>query len=100
MNRRTLGFGVTNYSYWLTKNGLSYESREGNTETHKLFEAIQYYLIKASVKLAREKGKCPKFEETTYSKGVMPIDRYKKSIDKFHDAEYLQDWDSLKKRCF
>ena len=96
MNRRTLGFGVINYAYWLAKNGLNYSDREGNTETHKLFEAIQYYLIKASVEVAKEKGACPKFNETTYSKGIMPVDRYKKEVDEFHDADLQLDWDSLR----
>lgn len=97
MNRRTLGFGVINYAYWLAKNGYNYSSSEGNNATHELFEAIQYYLMKASVNLAKEKGACPKFNETTYSKGIMPIDRYKKEVDEYHTAELLLDWEELRK---
>ncbi|NYY80446.1 hypothetical protein DMH27_10630 [Raoultella planticola] len=47
--------------------------------THKTFEAIQYYLLKASNELAIEQGACPWFNETTYAQGVLPIDTYKRS---------------------
>jgi SNF2 family DNA or RNA helicase len=30
------------------------------------FEALQYYALKASNKLAKEKGRCPLFNETQY----------------------------------
>jgi ribonucleoside-diphosphate reductase alpha chain len=49
--------------------------------THRTFEAIQYYLLKASVQLAREFGPCPAFNETTYAQGILPIDTYKKDLD-------------------
>ncbi len=78
MNRRTLGVGVINYAYYLAKNGVRYSDGSANSLTHKTFEAIQYYLLKASVKLAKEQGPCPSFNETRYSQGILPIDTYKK----------------------
>ncbi len=68
MGRRTLGIGVINYAYWLAKNGKRYSDGSANNLTHKTFEAIQYYLMKASNELAKEQGACPWFNETTYSK--------------------------------
>lgn len=78
MGRRTLGIGVINFAYWLAKNGKRYSDGSANNLTHKTFEAIQYYLLKASNELAKEQGACPWFNETTYAKGILPIDTYKK----------------------
>lgn len=79
MGRRTLGIGVINFAYWLAKNGKRYSDGSANNLTHQTFEAIQYYLMKASNELAKEQGACPWFNETTYAKGILPIDTYKKT---------------------
>ncbi|WP_162046255.1 class 1a ribonucleoside-diphosphate reductase subunit alpha [Vibrio taketomensis] len=97
MNRRTLGVGVINYAYYLAKNGVKYSDGSANGLTHRTFEAIQYYLLKASVELAKEQGKCPLFHETNYAKGLMPIDTYKKDIDLVCDEPLHYDWDELRK---
>ncbi|KKK99817.1 ribonucleoside-diphosphate reductase subunit alpha [Rheinheimera mesophila] len=97
MDRRTLGIGVINYAYYLAKNGVKYSDGSANALTHRTFEAIQYYLMKASNKLAQEFGPCPKFNETTYSEGIMPIDTYKKDLDKVCAEPLHYDWDQLRK---
>ncbi len=81
MGRRTLGIGVINFAYYLAKHGVRYSDGSANGLTHKTFEAIQYYLLKASNELAKEQGACPWFNETTYAQGVLPIDTYKKDLD-------------------
>lgn len=96
MNRRTLGIGVINYANWMAKKGFTYSGKEGNRATHELFEAIQYYLLKASNKLAKEFGACPKFNETVYAKGVLPIDTYKPNVDNLCDNKLLLPWDELR----
>ncbi|CCQ11904.1 Ribonucleotide reductase of class Ia (aerobic),alpha subunit [Pseudoalteromonas luteoviolacea B = ATCC 29581] len=96
MGRRTLGIGVINFAYYLAKNGVKYSDGSANGLTHKTFEAIQYYLMKASNELAKEKGACPKFNETTYSKGIMPIDTYKKDLDSVCSEPLHLDWDALR----
>ncbi|MEM0514464.1 class 1a ribonucleoside-diphosphate reductase subunit alpha [Pseudoalteromonas sp. YIC-827] len=96
MGRRTLGVGVINFAYYLAKNGKRYSDGSANSLTHKTFEAIQYYLMKASNELAKEKGACPKFNETTYSQGIMPIDTYKKDLDSVCDEPLHLDWDALR----
>ncbi|MGR6839589.1 class 1a ribonucleoside-diphosphate reductase subunit alpha [Aliivibrio wodanis] len=96
MNRRTLGVGVINYAYYLAKNGVKYSDGSANGLTHKTFEAIQFYLLKASVGLAKEQGACPAFNETTYSQGILPIDSYKKDIDKVCDEQLHLDWEELR----
>ncbi|OBT13484.1 ribonucleoside-diphosphate reductase subunit alpha [Vibrio sp. UCD-FRSSP16_10] len=96
MNRRTLGVGVINYAYYLAKNGAKYSDGSGNALTHRTFEAIQYHLLKASVTLAKEQGACPLFNETNYSKGILPIDTYKDSLDKVCGEPLHYDWDALR----
>ncbi|MBE0379049.1 class 1a ribonucleoside-diphosphate reductase subunit alpha [Pseudoalteromonas prydzensis] len=96
MGRRTLGIGVINYAYYLAKNGKRYSDGSANALTHKTFEAIQYYLMKASNELAKERGACPKFNETTYSQGIMPTDTYKRDLDKICDEPMHLDWDTLR----
>ena len=95
--RRTLGVGVTNLAYYLAKNGVKYSDGSGNNLVHRTMEAIQYNLLVASNNLAKEQGPCEYFNRTTYSKGVMPIDTYKKEIDAVHSQELLCDWESLRK---
>ena len=96
-NRRTLGIGVTNLAYYLAKNDAKYSDGSGNDLIHKTFEALQYYSLKASNKLAEELSPCPLFSETQYAKGIMPIDSYKKDIDAFCSTNLELDWDTLRK---
>lgn len=96
MARRTLGIGVINYAYYLAKNGLYYSNGSANNLTHRTFEAIQFYLLKASNQLAKEQGACPKFDETRLSQGILPIDTYKKSIDDITGEPLHLDWESLR----
>ncbi len=94
--RRTLGIGVINYAYYLAKNGLYYSNGSANNLTHRTFEAIQYYLLKATNLLAKEQGACPKFNETRLSQGILPIDTYKKTIDGITGEPLHLDWESLR----
>lgn len=96
MKRRTLGVGVINYAYYLAKNGKKYSDGSALELTHDTFEAIQYYLLKASNQLAKEFGACPGFSETHYAQGKLPIDTYKKDLDKVCETELKLDWDSLR----
>ena len=96
LGRRTLGVGVINYAYYLAKNGVKYSDGSANGLTHRTFEAIQYWLLKASNQLAKEQGKCDLFDDTTYAQGVLPIDSYKKEVDSFCDEPLRYDWESLR----
>lgn len=96
MKRRALGIGVINYAYYLAKNGKRYSDGSGLSLTHKTFEALQYYLLKASNQLAREQGACPAFADTRYSQGVLPIDTYKKDLDAICNEPLHYDWEALR----
>ncbi|AIJ06839.1 MULTISPECIES: class 1a ribonucleoside-diphosphate reductase subunit alpha [Edwardsiella] len=96
MGRRTLGIGVINFAYYLAKNGVRYSDGSANALTHRTFEAIQYYLLKASHRLAQEQGACPWFNETTYAQGILPIDSYKKDLDAICREPLHYDWETLR----
>ena len=96
MNRRTLGIGVINYAYYLAKNGVRYSDDSALGLTHRTFEAMQYYLLKASVNLAKEYSACPLFNQTVYSQGKLPIDTYKKDLDAVCSEPLHYDWESLR----
>ena len=96
--RRSLGVGITNLAALFAKNNLTYDSdsSEAPNFMDELQEKIQYNLILASCNLAKEKGPCEKFDQTSYSKGIFPIDTYHKNIDKVVTRKPSQDWDTLR----
>ena len=92
--RRNLGVGVTNYAAWLASNFASYA--DANDLTHELFERLQYGLIRASIKLAKEKGPCEYYSDTRWARGELPIDWYNKKIDQIAAPNYVCDWAQLR----
>ena len=94
--RRMLGIGVINHAYFLAKNRTRYSDEASKELTHMYFEALQYYCLKASVKLAKEYGPCELYHETTYAQGLLPIDTYKKDVDSICDIPYYFDWEELR----
>ena len=96
MKRRALGIGVINYAYYLAKNGKRYSDGSALNLTHQTFEALQYYLLKASNNLAREQGACPNFGDTRYAQGILPIDTYKKDLDAICNEPLHYDWEKLR----
>ena len=95
-DRRTLGIGWTNLAYYLAKRGLKYSDPRAANAVHELAEAFQFYLLEASMDLAKELGKCKLYDQTSYSQGILPIDRYKKEVDNLHTAELKMDWEWLR----
>lgn len=94
--RRPLGIGIINFAYWLAKNDLGYSDSESLPVIDRWAQHWSYYLIKASVDLAREKGACPGSIETKYHDGIVPIDTYKRDVDELvPPMEYL-DWATLR----
>ena len=96
INRRSLGIGFIGFAHYLAKNGAKYDSQEALTLTHDLTEAFQYYLLKSSNEIAKEKGTCKYFRFTKYATGVLPIDTYKKDVDELVEPKYKYDWESLR----
>ena len=91
--RRSLGVGFIGLAHYLAKLGYQYDSQEAWDAVHGLSESFQYYLLKASNQLAKEKGWCSDFGRTKYSDGILPIDTYKKDVDEITTQELVHDWE-------
>ena len=96
--RRSLGIGYIGLAHYLAKKGVKYDDKRACEEVNKLTEAFQYFLLESSNNLAKEKGKCEYFERTKYSDGILPIDTYKKDVDKIVNKKLRYDWEDLRKR--
>jgi len=94
--RRSLGVGYIGLAHYLAKQGVKYEDPEAWKIVHELTESFQYYLIKSSVNLAKEKGACEYSNRTKYAQGILPIDTYKKDVDEIVPNDLLLDWESLR----
>ena len=98
MARRPLGVGIINLAYFLARNDLTYQNitDDGLKKIHEFAEAWSYYLIKASVDLAKDFGAPSKSSETKYSQGILPIDTYKRDVDTLVEPVYNMDWNGLR----
>jgi ribonucleoside-diphosphate reductase alpha chain len=94
--RRSLGIGYIGLAHYLAKLGFNYDSQGAWDAVHGLSESFQYYLIKASNQIAKEKGHCEYFGRTKYSDGILPIDTYKKDVDQVSSVGLQHDWESLR----
>ena len=95
--RRSLGIGYIGLAHYLAKMKVSYEDKQAWKEVDELTEYFQYYLLKASNELAKEKGKCDYFDRTKYSDGILPIDTYKKEVDEIVNRKLSMPWEKLRK---
>jgi ribonucleoside-diphosphate reductase alpha chain len=96
--RRSLGVGFIGLAHYLAKHGENYGDPGAWKLVHDLTEAFQYYLIQATVDLAKEKGACEYSHRTKYGQGILPIDTYKKDVDEIVPNELKYDWDSLREQ--
>ena len=94
--RRSLGVGFIGLAHYLAKLGFNYDSQEAWDAVHGLAESFQYYLLKASNEVAKEKGWCENFGRTKYADGILPIDTYKSDVDDICKQELQHDWESLR----
>ncbi len=94
--RRSLGIGYIGLAHYLAKLGYDYSSQEAWDAVHGLSESFQYYLLKASNQLAKEKGYCENFGRTKYADGILPIDTYKQDVDEISSIPLQHDWETLR----
>ncbi len=94
--RRSLGIGYIGLAHYLAKNRVKYGDESAWRLVHELTEKFQYYLLKSSNEIAKEKGKCDYFDKTKYAQGILPIDTYKKDVDDIVKPEYTMDWENLR----
>ena len=95
-SRRSLGIGYIGLAHYLAKQGAQYDSPEAWKLVHELTESFQFYLLRASNAIAKEKGKCGYFDRTKYADGLLPIDTYKSEVDEICGGELNHDWEDLR----
>jgi ribonucleoside-diphosphate reductase alpha chain len=94
--RRSLGIGYIGLAHFLAKNKVKYDDKQAWKLVDEITEAFQYYLLKASNTLAKERGACEYFNRTKYSDGILPIDSYKKDVDDLVKRKLSYDWTTLR----
>ena len=95
--RRSLGIGYIGLAHFLAKNKVKYDDPNAWNLVHELTESFQYNLLRASNNIAKEKGACEYFHRTKYAEGKLPIDHYKKEVDKIANPKLRYDWEGLRK---
>ena len=95
-NWRSAGVSVINLAHHLAKNSFNYTSVESKKHIHNVFERHEYMLLRASLRIAKERGNAPWIDKTKYPQGYLPIDDYNKNVDSIADFEYLYDWETLR----
>ena len=95
--RRNIGIGLTNLACDLATKGLSYTTKEGRDYIHKVAERHEYYLHKASLRLAKEFGVAGWIDKTKYVDGWLPIDTMKDLSFVDVDQTLHYDWETLRK---
>jgi ribonucleoside-diphosphate reductase alpha chain len=84
---RSLGLGVSGYHHMLAKRGIPWESQEHLDFVGPVFERINYYAVKASNALAKEKGRYKLFNGSDWQTGAY-----------FDKRDYTSDkWLALRK---
>lgn len=94
--KRSLGVGITNFAAWLASNELMYGSPESFIKIDELMEKFQYFLLKSSLQLSKEKGRCENFHTSKYSLGVLPVDTYSKYVDSYCSRPLSMDWEWMR----
>ncbi len=93
-NYRAIGVGVTNYAQYLAQKGLKFADPEALVATSEIMEDVYWYLMKASIQLASERGRFEWFDRTKYAEGKFSFDLYQGP----HDIPLKHDWDSLRQK--
>jgi ribonucleoside-diphosphate reductase alpha chain len=102
MRHRPVGLGIMGFQDALYKMGYSYASDEAVEFADRSMEALSYYAIESSSKLAKERGAYATFSGSLWSRGILPIDSLK-LLRQERGAEYLEvnsdttlDWEKLR----
>lgn len=95
---RAVGLGASGYHHALAQRGIFYSSQAHLEYMDEVFENINYYAIKASMKLANEKGKYPAFKGSDWDNGDYftlrgyNSDRWKKLSAEVHENGLRNGW--------
>ena len=106
MRHRPVGLGIMGFQDALFKQGISYGSNKAVQFADESMEAVSYFAIESSMKLAKERGSYASFEGSLWSKGILPQDSLR-NLQTQRGAEFLdanldsalgwdKEWDKLR----
>ncbi len=100
MKSRSIGLGVMGEAQMLAEQGITWGSQEHFDKVDEVMEAVSFNAISASCDLAKEKGSYPEFEDSHWSKGIMPMDHANAEVINLVDRGGLfassYEWDELR----
>lgn len=92
---RAVGIGPTNWQNWLASKGCKVSDEKAKQLTHEIMESLSYYLTKASIRLAAERGKYYYFEGSKWEKGEFIHESAQLPEHLNYPLKY--DWEKLRK---
>ena len=104
MRHRPVGLGVMGFQDALYQLRLPYGSEAAVEFADRSMEAVSYFAIEASSKLAKQRGRYASFSGSLWSRGILPINSLK-LLQKERGGDYLDvnfdstmDWDALRSK--
>ena len=106
LQHRPVGLGIMGFQDALQAQRIPYSSEQAVQFADRSMEAISYYAIDASARLAEERGAYPSFKGSLWDRGVLPIDsitllegqRGSKWLQM--DSSWTMDWEALRGRVY
>jgi ribonucleoside-diphosphate reductase alpha chain len=104
MRHRPVGLGLMGFQDALYEQRIPYGSQAAIDFADTSMEAISYYAIDASSKLARERGSYASFSGSLWSQGILPLDSLKllrnERGEEYLDADFSStlDWEKLRSK--
>ena len=102
IRHRPVGLGIMGFQDALFELRIPYASEAAVEFADRSMEALSYYAIEASSKLARERGSYATFEGSLWSRGILPIDSLKRLAGQRGpnymdvDVRTTMDWKKLR----
>ena len=93
LRHRPIGLGVMGYAEALLKCGIDWETQDHLQWADETFEEINYYSIKASMNLAKERGAYETFKGSLWSQGKLTIDT---AVDQRMNVFSPMEWQLLR----
>ena len=100
---RPVGLGLMGFQDAIAACGISYASDEAIDFADKSMEAISYYAIEASSKLAEERGAYGSYQDSKWDRGLLPIDTIEilekeRGMPIDMDRSSSMDWEPIRKQ--
>lgn len=101
LKHRPIGLGIMGFQDALFERRIPYASQEAITFADTSMEAVSYYAIEASNKLAEERGAYESYKGSLWDQGILPIDSIEllaKTRGSYLDQDRKQtmDWKTLR----